>query len=186
MKYLKTIFKPNYLDGVICYGLGSISKFAISREQCALLLMIQKEFQCKVEIFDPCFNETDKLIFSQWQMNILDVNENCKRVCDDQNLLFFMVHCLNEHYENLLSVNWKRNNLGRLSIIGNSFKTTSDNYTRIGTKKEFLRDFKHINAAATFCSEFKLPIMIETNTFSDSALIYFNESKLKDIELKIF
>ncbi|KAJ3068538.1 hypothetical protein HDU99_003182 [Rhizoclosmatium hyalinum] len=105
----------------ICYGIGSIVESVISRHQLAFLLLLAEEYQfSKMEAFDPIFSDLDTSILNELKVKIITDNEQGKRPIESETL-FYMPHCGNSMYSNVLGANWLKGKLNLIGIIGNSF-----------------------------------------------------------------
>ncbi|KAI9334073.1 SRR1-domain-containing protein [Obelidium mucronatum] len=108
----------------ICYGIGSITESVISRHQLAFLVLLRDEFELEdVEAYDPVFTSTDIKVLESLNISVIEKNEQGRRhVSEGPPTLFYMPHCGNQMYSNVLGSNWAKEQLSRnVVIIGNSF-----------------------------------------------------------------
>ncbi|KAJ0390654.1 hypothetical protein ATCC90586_010924 [Pythium insidiosum] len=70
-------------------------------------------------------NESDRLLVQRLGLTTIEHNERGRRVVS-ADTLFFMPHCGQALYQNVLLANWDAQRLARLAIIGNSFAAYSD------------------------------------------------------------
>lgn len=192
LKFMKNIIESN--DSIenmnfICYGLGSVYESLSSRYQLALLLLLldhinqynleskKRKFKIDlVEFFDPVLNSIDKkLLTSIYGFKIADSNTKCMKKIDSNHAestltLFYMPHCPNALYNNLLYANWQPDLLNKLIILGNSFSTIhtmtlnsvmEKNFSYIKNSLEFLEEIR-INSDCSL-----------TNAFHDMSLHLF-------------
>lgn len=136
---LTTLGHGRKLEHIVCYGLGTFSATTEmgSRYQLALLILMHNHLLERghplnesIEIYDPFFKDTDKevlLKFERPKFTLIEKNEFCARELSPTGrakscVLFFMPHMICGFYNNLIGANWKRRNLDRLIILGNSFQ----------------------------------------------------------------
>jgi len=108
---------------IICFGLGSMNSSETSQYQFALLLLIQNELGIlseKVGLFDPVFTEEDMNLIKSYGFQCIMVNTIGKYVANERTL-FYMPHCTEGLYSNLLRENWQEHLLKNVVILGNSF-----------------------------------------------------------------
>ncbi|GLE04838.1 hypothetical protein PINS_up013817 [Pythium insidiosum] len=117
---------------VVCYGLGSFCSSSNAVHQLAyahaLTQCITREHahvSCIASVFDPVMNESDRLLAQRLGFSVIEHNERGRRAVADDTL-FFMPHCGQALYQNVLLANWDAERLQRLTIIGNSFTAYSD------------------------------------------------------------
>lgn len=92
---------------VICYGLGSFSKYRSSKYQLATLVLIKNHYCCKVSVSDPVFSETEVEVLKALGLNVIEENEEGKRVVTNSlPTLIFMPHCPSHLLNNFLFSNW--------------------------------------------------------------------------------
>lgn len=134
------------ISKIVCYGLGSFSDGInkASLYQLALLILLHGHLKSRghpindmIDIFDPIFKPTDKEILSnstEPSFNVLEVNEFCGRdisqECDFDKghcTLFYMPHCDQFLYNNLIGRNWSLDGIGHTLVLGNSFSDMLDN-----------------------------------------------------------
>ncbi|KAJ1553276.1 hypothetical protein HK405_008407, partial [Cladochytrium tenue] len=105
----------------ICYGVGPPSTSKVSRFQLALFLLIVEMLQIKtVHVYDPVFDALDVAVIGLLGFQVFEHNEHGRRRAT-RPTLFFMPHCGDGLYSNLLRANWSPDALPRLVVLGNSF-----------------------------------------------------------------
>lgn len=105
-KLLSTL-NSNTIAEVICYGLGSFSRYRSSKYQLATIILIKNQYYCKVSLFDPVFTETEIEALNALELSVIKQNEEGKRVITN-NLptLIYMPHCPSQLLNNFLFSNW--------------------------------------------------------------------------------
>ncbi|KAJ2823609.1 hypothetical protein GGI24_003642 [Coemansia furcata] len=107
-------FEP---EEIVCYGIGSLAT-QVSQWQLAMVLLLNQHLSVKIWAFDPVTIATDCEILGRFGVSIIAENEEAKRSVTKRTL-FFMPHCEEFLYNNLLAANWSPEQLARLMIIGN-------------------------------------------------------------------
>ncbi|KAJ1994081.1 hypothetical protein GGI25_000882 [Coemansia spiralis] len=136
---------------VVCYGIGSLAT-QISQWQLALILLLNEHIGApKILAFDPVTTESDILTYTQVGISMIPVNEQAKRKAAIQTL-FYMPHCGQVLYENVVSANWSLEQLSRIMLIGNSLQRYLDSQGEV----EFAKRSPHINCILplVLCTEF--------------------------------
>ncbi|KAJ0397105.1 hypothetical protein ATCC90586_009150 [Pythium insidiosum] len=117
---------------VVSYGLGSFCSSSNAVYQLAYVHALMQRItqdhphvSCSVSVFDPVMNESDRLLVQRLGLTTIERNERGRRVVS-ADTLFFMPHCGQALYQNVLLANWDAQRLARLAIIGNSFAAYSD------------------------------------------------------------
>ena len=125
------------IQEIVIYGIGSFMTCHMARSQLALICALRKRIapQIRAFVFDPVLKQEDyRLLQERLDIDPILQNEACKRSiqsCSGK-VLFFMPHLDKELYSNLLSANWRKGELDRLLILGNSFTNMSESQpTRI-------------------------------------------------------
>lgn len=114
-----THLSKNHIEDIVCYGLGNFSECKIALYQLALLLALQQCYDCEVMLYDPQFKELEVDILITEKCNLIAYNEKGKRKVD-KTTLFFLPHCPNKLFNNIISANWGLS-LHNCVIIGNRF-----------------------------------------------------------------
>ena len=167
----------NRIQELVCYGLGSFSESYIARYQLVFLLLVIEEMDipvCNCHIFDPQFNDEEKVILQDLGLNIIVENEVGKRRCNTKTL-FYMPHCGKALYNNLLWANWGTN-LDNVVIIGNSFTSMVER-----TPQRLLEDTGHyILKIQPYMTEKEVPVTEKfEDVFNDTVIHIFNDVNSK-------
>ncbi|KAH6568933.1 hypothetical protein BASA60_008422 [Batrachochytrium salamandrivorans] len=106
----------------VCYGLGSISDSKLSQFQLALLILMMKEFKfTTVSLFEPMITAAETAYMVSNGISIIQENEHGQRSINKKTL-FYMPHCQDVLYNNVLKANWGSDRICNIAIIGNSFE----------------------------------------------------------------
>ncbi|GFV19628.1 SRR1-like protein [Trichonephila clavipes] len=164
--------------GIVCYGLGHFTSCLIARYQLALLMILRDILQPSVfDIYDPIFSTEEKTVLRDLSLNVLNINEGCKRTASNQTI-FFMPHCDLPLYNNLLWANWKKEKLSKLIIIGNSFQK----YNSFRTENFMKENAIYVYFASQFASEIKIKNIFKfSDIFNDLSLHYFQSNDLSKV-----
>ena len=117
----------NNLEELIIYGLGSMEDSIVSRWQLALALALrdllspQASALLKTSAYDPAFSPCDLLIMQSLSIDVIQVNEECRRLAQTPTF-FYMPHCEHHLYDGLVSLNLSAGLLKNVIILGNSFE----------------------------------------------------------------
>ncbi|XP_003708542.2 SRR1-like protein isoform X1 [Megachile rotundata] len=117
------------LDGVseiLCYGLGHFSRRRASKYQLALLLLLRKYYNSRVHVYDPVFYLREIQILKRFNCNVIEINEEGKRIVQDGVTLIYMPHCSIYLTNNFLYTNWSKK-LSKCILLTNSFSIVTDN-----------------------------------------------------------
>ncbi|XP_059309979.1 protein SENSITIVITY TO RED LIGHT REDUCED 1-like [Lycium ferocissimum] len=93
---------------VVIYGLGSIEYSFSSQFQLAVVLLLKRDFSNwigNIEIYDPVMSPSDITVFKELGLEVLTVDENCKRKAQ-RPTLFYMPSPYYYLIGNLLGANW--------------------------------------------------------------------------------
>lgn len=159
---LKALGSESSMQMVI-YGLGNIESNMNSRWQLSLAILMKRKFSwiSNIEVYDPVITVRESKVLEALGCCVLNVNENCRRQALKPTL-FFMPHCDQNLYGNLLEANWGIDKLNRVILIGNSFTWYMRNWIHFASlrpgKWEFMENFKreYILAALSFTKEFEI------------------------------
>ncbi|GFR51804.1 hypothetical protein Agub_g14263, partial [Astrephomene gubernaculifera] len=94
---------------MVVYGLGSVHESRVSRYQLALVLLLRDQvlsgLRSAVQLYDPAFDQVDRLALQRLGLQALDVNEGgARRVT--RPTLFYLPHCEGALCDALLGANW--------------------------------------------------------------------------------
>ncbi|KAJ2778631.1 hypothetical protein H4R18_004475 [Coemansia javaensis] len=110
------------LDGfraeeIVCYGLGSLAS-SVSQWQAALVAALSESLGAPVLAFDPATTASDARVLRALGVAEIAENEQARRRAA-RPTLFFMPHCEQFLYENVVAANQPAAQLARIAIIGN-------------------------------------------------------------------
>ncbi|KAJ2459830.1 hypothetical protein GGF42_001223 [Coemansia sp. RSA 2424] len=139
-------FEP---EEIVCYGIGSLTT-PVSQWQLALVVLINQHLSVDVSAFDPVARPTDCETLGQFGVSIIAENEEGKRSVT-RKTMFFMPHCEEFLYNNLLAANWSPEQLARILIVGNRISRYQDTQS----SEEFAKKSPYILHAlpATVCTD---------------------------------
>lgn len=123
---------------VVLYGLGSIADSEISRCQLALILLLKQRFAWvgDVEVYDPVLSQSERKVMADMGCLPIAVDEKGSRSIS-RPTLFYMPHCEDWLYDNVLQANWVPHTLHQLVILGNSFQDYQERWSSpIGGKSK--------------------------------------------------
>ena len=169
-------------ESIVSYGIGHVGTSRIARVQYANLLLIRsslkKEAQAtssvKTYLFDPVLTVQEKSEISADDVDVIDINEECRRNVDSKTTLFYMPHCDKPMYENVLWANWNPEDLKRVVFFGNSFRLIGER-----TLKNVLRDAAPLLARVIEKGMFRektyeVDSEIDDDVFNDCCLTWFD------------
>ncbi|NXH11440.1 SRR1L protein, partial [Bucco capensis] len=170
----------------VCYGLGRFSGCPMAREQLAFLLLLLEELGVppgRCSLFDPVFSEREAAALRELGLRLLPENEEGKHSIEGSATLFYMVHCGNALYNNLLWRNWAPEPLSKMVIIGNSFKGIDERLL----PRILKRDYSYIAKVLEVTEEVSLPTHPQyLDTFSDTSIHWFPWEKLKELSPEVW
>lgn len=149
---------------MVIYGLGNIGPNVDSQQQLSLALLMKRKFSwiSNIEVFDPVITLRESMVLKALGCCLLNVDEKCRRQALKPTL-FFMPHCDENLYGNLLEANWGIDMLNRIVLIGNTFTKYLSDWIMFASFKcpekwEFLENSKQefILAALSFTKEFEI------------------------------
>ncbi|KAJ2034840.1 hypothetical protein GGI09_006207 [Coemansia sp. S100] len=129
-------FKP---EEIVCYGIGSLTT-QVSQWQLALVLLINQYLNVDICAFDPVVIASDCETLGRFGVSIIAENEEAKRTVTKRTL-FFMPHCEEFLYNNVLAANWSPEQLSRILVIGNHLGRYKDTQSseEFATKSPYIR-----------------------------------------------
>ncbi|XP_053976753.1 SRR1-like protein [Hylaeus volcanicus] len=125
---LKDSLNALNIDGIseiLCYGLGSFSCRRSSKYQLALLLSLKNHYGSRVHIYDPIFTPKEIQLLERFDFNVIKINEEGKRIMEDNVTLVYMPHCSVHLTNNFLYANWSKI-LTKCILLTNSFSAIED------------------------------------------------------------
>ncbi|KAJ2743872.1 hypothetical protein GGI20_003413 [Coemansia sp. BCRC 34301] len=111
-------------EEIVCYGIGSLAT-PVSQWQLALVLLINQHLSIDMCAFDPAALSTDCKTLERFAVSTIAENEEARRSAT-KNTLFFMPHCEEFLYNNLLAANWSPEQLARILVVGNRISRYQD------------------------------------------------------------
>ncbi|XP_006007269.1 SRR1-like protein [Latimeria chalumnae] len=183
LEHQATIFNSGFdtvtLD-CVCYGIGNFSSCPAPKYQLALLLLLLEKLKIPKErcyVFDPLFSKSEITFLKDLGLTVILENEEGKRKIHKLTI-FYMVHCGNALYNNLLWRNWSVEELSKIFIIGNSFRGIEERLvTRI-----LQENYKYIFEILKVTEESPLPYSLEyEDIFNDTSIHWFPSQKLYEI-----
>ncbi|KAJ2735754.1 hypothetical protein IW152_001392 [Coemansia sp. BCRC 34962] len=125
-------------EEIVCYGIGSLAT-QVSQWQLALVLLINEDRNIGMWAYDPVAVASDCETLNRFGVSIIAENEQAKRNATKRTL-FFMPHCEEFLYNNVLAANWSPESLSRVVIIGNHLGRYKDTQSseEFATKSPFI------------------------------------------------
>lgn len=117
---------------IVVYGLGKIAESEVSRCQFSLVLLLKQHFPwiSSIEVYDPVLSQSECKVIQGLGCSPIAVNEEGRRTID-RPTVFYMPHCEDWLYDNLLQANWTPQKLSRLVILGNSFSSYQERWSSL-------------------------------------------------------
>jgi hypothetical protein len=175
-KILHTLNFTGLID-IICYGLGNFSQHNCSKYQLAALLTLKEAYSANIYIYDPLFGKNEIESLKQLNLQVIDKNEEGKRIINNHITLIFMPHCSKQLTNNFLYANWSpliRNCI----LLGNSWSELECHTTNASLKQTAYFIYK----LKPYVTEIKLKNNFEyPNTFSGTSLHIFSKEKLDKV-----
>jgi hypothetical protein len=172
---LRQVLQDTQIKEIICLGIGRISNCSIARHQLAFISLIGTQLGISISFFDPVLSNSDKEILKALNYEILSQNKEGSYLVQ-QSTLFYLPHCPKQITNNLLFSNWTPDQLSKVFLICNSFKTIIET-----TPERILRPNAHfILEISPFAEEKKIENNFRfTDIFNDFAIINFPSEKLE-------
>ncbi|KAG2192222.1 hypothetical protein INT47_012458 [Mucor saturninus] len=164
---------------IVCYGIGSIQKSKNAQYQFVLALLLRDLLKIPgtMYIFDPVMTDLDKELCQLHNMEIIKENESGKRSVE-KDTLFYMPHCGRGLYSNTLSDDWNKDQLARLTIIGNRF----DMYVGSQLEKDLVRVCPYLIPAVKIADVVSFPKEFDNNQiFNDLSIQTFPKKTLEGL-----
>lgn len=117
---------------LVCYGVGNFASKVEPRWQLASIEALRELLSIEnTYYYDPCTSPFELEVLTELKINVLSENEQGSRPVTEATL-FYMPHCPQSLYNNLLLANWKTiDSLQNVFILGNSLHAYADR--QIGT-----------------------------------------------------
>ncbi|KAJ1719715.1 hypothetical protein LPJ53_005573 [Coemansia erecta] len=166
---------------IVCFGVGSPTGSQASQWQITLVLEIQDALKpIRVSAYDPVVTDADRRMLDRLDIEVLTENEEGRRVARERTL-FFMPHCEQFLYENLVAANWTRETLEKVVVVGNRFAM----YRDAQGQEEFARRSPHLDRilrggleVVELPSETHLRLKHPPYAFTDTCIQYASSDKL--------
>ncbi|CAF2877394.1 unnamed protein product [Rotaria sp. Silwood2] len=162
---------------ILSYGIGHISSSICSQYQYALLKLLERIFENKIQniyLYDPIWikEENDFLqnnnTFSKYE--ILTENNQAYQIINRSSFIY-IPFCSKPIHNNLIYSNWNKNKLKDILFFGNSLEKFS-NEIQFDEKKFF-----YIYQATSFATEISLPLFEHyINAFNEQVFTSFNRT----------
>ncbi|KAK9836996.1 hypothetical protein WJX81_005405 [Elliptochloris bilobata] len=121
-------------EALVVFGLGSLEGGPVPRYQLALALLLAARLPAlrrPIEAYDPVFTELDRAVLADLEVQMLDADEQGRRVAAVPTL-FYLPHCEVELCDGLLAANAASHTLGRVAVLGNSFRLYAERWALCG------------------------------------------------------
>lgn len=174
----------NGISEIICYGLGNLSENKQARYQLGLLLCLRKYYDdTPVYVYDPVFSSEEKKILQYFGLQIINRNEEGKRVLKHKTTLMYMPHCSHHLTNNFLYTNWG-NQLRHCILLSNSFGDIVCDYRETPRLRKFLPEIRYLHDIAPYVTEIKLKNLFEYDSaFSSQSVHFFTKKKLRRVPI---
>lgn len=168
----------NRIIDIVCYGIGNFSEHICSKFQLASLLLLKSIYSSKVYIYDPLFTKNEIESLKKLNLQVIEENEEGKRVMNNHTTLIFMPHCSKQLINNFLYANWTPL-IHNCILLGNSWSEIECNTTDASLKESAIFIYK----LKPFVTEVKLKNNFQyPNTFSGTSLHIFTKEKLNLVD----
>lgn len=173
-----TVLKSNSISEIICYGLGQFSQTKSAEYQLGFLLCLQKHYNCiPVYVYDPVFCHEEIRILRYLGLQIIERNEEGKRVVQNKTTLVFMPHCSYELTNNFLYANWG-NGLNNCILLANSFEEVTQGFMTSHLRK-YMEEVHYLLDIAPYVTEIKLENSFEYSfVFNTLSIHIFSKENL--------
>ena len=167
---LKETIDKKTLSEIVCLGLGRVASCKTAQHQLGLLLLLEEQFLCPVEVFDPIFSSIEKDILCQLKLKLVETNFEGKRKPSSSGYtLFIFPHCPKELSNNLLYFNWSPSQLEHCILYANSFEKI-----RLDTPQRFLKNYHYLLQSLEVVEELPVPNTFRfPDVFNDLSLHHF-------------
>ncbi|XP_015179376.1 PREDICTED: SRR1-like protein isoform X2 [Polistes dominula] len=156
---------------------GRFSQHRSSVYQLALVLLLRRNYNCQVSIYDPAFLPKEIEILQEFHCNLIENNEECKRTISNNVTFIYMPHCPRQLINNFLYSNWSEN-LSNCVLVTNSFSDIVEQ----SLKWHLMTFAKYILRIYPYMTEIKLENDFEfVEVFYATSIHIFSEEKLKQI-----
>jgi hypothetical protein len=116
----KDRFEHGSVRDIVCYGVGNFSTSSAPMWQFACILNLKVDLAIEdIFYYDPCTTELEMELLQEFQIQIIPHNERGHRPVSVPTL-FYMPHCPQQLYANVLISNWE--SLNNVIFFGNSLQ----------------------------------------------------------------
>lgn len=163
--------------------IGNFNKQTISRTQLYFFICLRKLIKCDDwQIYDPIFNQDEKLILKKLNLKLIEEDEECRRCVENKFSLFYMPHCCKFMFNNLFWSNWNVKSLKNLNVIGNSLNLMCEGML----EKDDLKSYSYVHSLKkmNFVNEYPIEnIYLNSNLFNDLSFHTFDTTKINESDL---
>ncbi|KAI9358002.1 hypothetical protein DFJ73DRAFT_774621 [Zopfochytrium polystomum] len=162
----------------VCYGIGPLSTSLTSQHQFALCVLLVEEWKIpNAELFDPVLTPLDVEIAQRFGFAVIASNEHGARAATSPTL-FYMPHCGDVLYNNVVRANWSAEALSRLVVVGNSF----DAYSLMPNQRKLAAQSPFLVKIAPHATEHPLPTPAPAHVgpyvFNDTSAHWFDAAAM--------
>lgn len=172
------LIKTPDLPDIVCYGLGNFSQTRASKYQLAAVLAIKSHYRSNVYAYDPLFFKSELDILEEFGIQIIDTNEEAKRVVEDRTSLVYMPHCPYQLTNNFIYANWAAERLSNCLVLSNSFGELIDSTF----SKNIEKSANYIDRINPYTTEIQLKNNFEyEEVFNGSSIHIFRPENIKKV-----
>ncbi|WMV53915.1 hypothetical protein MTR67_047300 [Solanum verrucosum] len=161
---------------VVIYALGSMEYSFHSQFQLAVVLLLKQDISNwigNIQVYDPLMSPADMLVFRKLDVEMLTIDENCKRQVR-RPTMFYMPLPSYWLIGNLLGANWSSSCINQIFLLTNSFRYLLTNISSCNQNGETSHRVERI---LPFTTEFDIKTSHEeiyTNVFSRFSWRFFD------------
>ncbi|XP_014227680.1 SRR1-like protein [Trichogramma pretiosum] len=175
-KALRQLDSKGIID-IVCYGLGNFSEFNCPKYQLAALLTVKSTYSANVFVYDPLFTNNESQCLKLLNLNVIENNEEGKRLIQNHTTLVFMPHCSKQLINNFLYTNWSPL-IKNCILLGNSWSDIECHTT----DALFQQTIHYMYKLKPYVTEIKLQNNFQyPNTFSGTSIHIFTKEQLDKI-----
>ncbi|XP_059307942.1 protein SENSITIVITY TO RED LIGHT REDUCED 1-like isoform X1 [Lycium ferocissimum] len=131
---------------VVIYALGSMESDFHAQFQLAVVLLLKRDFPNwidNIEVYDPVMSPADMLVFRKLGVEVLTINENCKRQVR-RPTMFYMPVPNSYLIGNLLGANWSSSWINQIFLLTNSLRCLASSISTCNRDGETLQRLERI------------------------------------------
>ncbi|KAK4708244.1 hypothetical protein R3W88_029169 [Solanum pinnatisectum] len=172
---------------VVIYALGSMEYSFHSQFQLAVVLLLKRDFSNwigNIQVYDPLMSPADMLVFRKLDVEMLTIDENCKRQVQ-RPTMFYMPLPSYWLIGNLLGANWSSSCINQIFLLTNSFRNLLTNISSCNQNGETSQRVERI---LPFTTEFDIKTSHEeiyTNVFSRFSWHFFDVGSNVNMETSL-